>query len=98
MRAFAEEIREISYNDEEPATLQDLKASIKEMKLQYWLPINSNYGNTDLQNWIHNLIAKIWLEESVPTVWNDGLLISIFKTPDPTNCIGYRGIMLQKLL
>ena len=43
---------------------------------------------------MHQLIYRIWLEESMPSDWNLSALCPVLKKGDPTICANYRGISL----
>ncbi|XP_054081972.1 uncharacterized protein LOC128919982 [Zeugodacus cucurbitae] len=44
------------------------------------------YGGEELIRCMHQLLCKIWSEESMPDDWNLSVLCPIHKKGDPTNC------------
>ena len=51
-------------------------------------------GGDELVRSMHQLIYRIWLEESMPSDWNLSALCPVLKKGDPTICANYRGISL----
>lgn len=51
-------------------------------------------GGDDLVGSIHQLISKIWSDESMPNEWNLGIVCPIHKKGDALTCANYRGISL----
>ena len=47
---------------------------------------------------MHQLICRIWLEESMPSDWNLSDLCPFPKKRDPTICANYRGISLLPIV
>lgn len=43
---------------------------------------------------IHELILKVWAEETIPSEWSEALVIPIYKKGDKKLCSNYRGISL----
>ena len=48
----------------------------------------------ELVRCMHQLVHKIWVEESMPNDWNLSLLCPVLKKGDPTLCANYRGTSL----
>ncbi|XP_054086050.1 putative uncharacterized transposon-derived protein F52C9.6 isoform X2 [Zeugodacus cucurbitae] len=46
---------------------------------------------------MHQLLCRIWSEESMPDDWNLSVLCPIHKKGDPTICANYRGISLLNI-
>ncbi|XP_049306066.1 LINE-1 retrotransposable element ORF2 protein isoform X2 [Bactrocera dorsalis] len=46
---------------------------------------------------MHQLLCKIWSDESMPNDWNLSVLCPIHKKGDPTICANYRGISLLNI-
>ncbi|XP_037957054.1 uncharacterized protein LOC119686977 [Teleopsis dalmanni] len=51
-------------------------------------------GGDMLIGCMHQLICRIWLDESMPSDWNLSSLCPVLKKGDPTICANYRGISL----
>ena len=51
-------------------------------------------GGDKLIGCMHQLVSKIWLEESMPDDWNLSVLCPVLKKGDPTIRANYRGISL----
>jgi hypothetical protein len=52
------------------------------------------HGGRTLTQKIHRLILNIWITESLPVQWNEGIICPIYKRGDRLNCNSYRPIML----
>ncbi len=44
--------------------------------------------------WLHRVITKVWLSETVPNNWSEAVLLPLFKKGDKRICSNYRGISL----
>ncbi|XP_054085666.1 LINE-1 retrotransposable element ORF2 protein isoform X1 [Zeugodacus cucurbitae] len=55
------------------------------------------YGGEELIRCMHQLLCRIWSEESMPDDWNLSVLCPIHKKGDPTICANYRGISLLNI-
>ena len=51
-------------------------------------------GGEELIGSMHQLLSKIWLEESMPSEWSLSTICPILKKGDPGICANYRGISL----
>ncbi|XP_050745358.1 uncharacterized protein LOC127011601 [Drosophila biarmipes] len=51
-------------------------------------------GVEELIRCMHQLLCRIWLEESMSNDWNLSVLCPVLKKGDPTICVNYRGISL----
>ena len=51
-------------------------------------------GGQMLVRYMHQLLCKIWLTESMPDAWNQSVICPVLKKGDPTRCENYRGISL----
>jgi len=52
------------------------------------------HGGRTLRQKIHRLILNIWITESLPVQWNEGIICPIYKRGDRLNFNSYRPIML----
>jgi hypothetical protein len=52
------------------------------------------HGGRTLRQKIHILILNIWITESLPAQWNEGIICPNYKRGDRLNCNSYRTIML----
>lgn len=52
------------------------------------------HGGPDLWERLHNIISRIWREETLPDDWKIGLLVPIHKKGSKQVCDNYRGISL----
>ncbi|XP_049315624.1 uncharacterized protein LOC125779109 [Bactrocera dorsalis] len=55
------------------------------------------HGGEELIRSMHQLLCKIWSDESMPNDWNLSVLCPIHKKGDPTICANYRGISLLNI-
>ncbi|XP_049316314.1 potassium voltage-gated channel protein Shal isoform X2 [Bactrocera dorsalis] len=55
------------------------------------------HGGEELIRSMHQLLCKIWSDESMPNDWNLSVLCPIHKKGDPTICANYRGIILLNI-
>ncbi|XP_054089770.1 LINE-1 retrotransposable element ORF2 protein isoform X1 [Zeugodacus cucurbitae] len=55
------------------------------------------YGGEELIRCMHQLLCRIWSEESMSGDWNLSVLCPIHKKGDPTICANYRGISLLNI-
>ncbi|XP_049301820.1 LINE-1 retrotransposable element ORF2 protein isoform X6 [Bactrocera dorsalis] len=55
------------------------------------------HGGEELIRSMHQLICKIWSDESMPNDWNLSVLGPIHKKGDPIICANYRGISLLNI-
>jgi len=54
-------------------------------------------GGEDLVDCMHDLLCKIWSQESMPSDWSLSVLCPVLKKGDATNCANYRGISLLSI-
>ena len=54
-------------------------------------------GGELLEKRMHELLCKIWSDESMPSDWNLSVLCPVLKKGDPTLCTNYRGISLLNI-
>jgi hypothetical protein len=52
------------------------------------------HGGRTLRQKIHRLILNIWITESLPVKWNEGIICPIYRRGDRLNSNSYRPIML----
>jgi hypothetical protein len=52
------------------------------------------HSGRTLRQKIQRLILNIWITESLPAQWNEGIICPIYKRGDRLNCNSYRPIML----
>ena len=97
-----EEYHLIEAEDEiDEPTVEVVKRAIKRLKNNR-SPGNDNIpseiwkygGDILLEERLHSLIRKIWNEEAIPDVWEEGILIPLHKKGDKLVCSNYRGINL----
>ena len=55
------------------------------------------HGGEELVRCMHQLLCKIWSDESMPADWNLSVLCPIHKKGDPAICANYRGISLLNI-
>ncbi|XP_049304006.1 uncharacterized protein LOC125776321 [Bactrocera dorsalis] len=55
------------------------------------------HGGEELIRSMHQLLCRIWSDESMPNDWNLSVLCPIHKKGDPTICANYRGISLLNI-
>ena len=51
-------------------------------------------GGEELNSRMHELLARVWSQESMPSEWNLSVLCPVLKKGDPSVCSNYRGISL----
>jgi len=54
-------------------------------------------GGEELIKCMHELLCKIWSQESMPSDWSLSVLCPVLKKGDATNCANYRGISLLNI-
>lgn len=49
------------------------------------------------QDWLAEMILRVWREERMPEDWNLGMIVPVHKKEDRANCSNYRGISLLSM-
>ena len=88
----------------EDPTLAEIKMAIKELKKgkapgcdEIPAELLKNGGEV-LEKEIYRLIKEIWNKERLPTKWQKGIIIPIYKKGSKLECANYRGISLLCVL
>ena len=55
-------------------------------------------GGGDLKALLMSLLNRVWRNESVPTNWGTGIIVSLYKAGDSTDPGNYRGITLISII
>ncbi|XP_055855997.1 uncharacterized protein LOC129919171 [Episyrphus balteatus] len=86
-----------------PPDLEEVKAVISKLKSNKVAGADGlaaelfKAAGDDLVRSMHQLICRIWSEESMPTEWNLSIVCPILKKGDPLTCANYRGISLLNI-
>jgi hypothetical protein len=54
-------------------------------------------GGPSLVNALNEMIQQVWIGETLPESWTEGVLCSVYKKGDKLDCKNYRGICLLNL-
>ena len=101
-RVVGEEEHPHSVNEEAvpPPSIEEVGTAIKKLKNNKaagsdGLPAELfKYGGDVLVGCMHQLINKVWEDESMPDDWTISSICPIYKKGDPMSCKNYRGISL----
>ncbi|XP_055843121.1 uncharacterized protein LOC129909960 [Episyrphus balteatus] len=86
-----------------PPDLEEVKAVISKLKSNKAAGADGlaaelfKAAGDDLVRSMHQLICRIWSEESMSTEWNLSIVCPILKKGDPLTCANYRGISLLNI-
>ncbi|XP_055839239.1 uncharacterized protein LOC129907172 [Episyrphus balteatus] len=86
-----------------PPDLEEVKAVISKLKSNKAAGADGlaaelfKAAGDDLVRSMHQLICRIWSEESMPTEWNLSIVCPILKKGDPLTFANYRGISLLNI-
>ena len=87
-----------------PISAEDFESALNKLK-RYTAAGDDNMppellksGGTPVKSMLLDLFNIIWRSEKVPTTWRKGVVVSIFKQGDRTDCGNYRPITLLRVL
>ena len=84
---------------EEPS-LEEVRAPISALKRNKASGVDQipaellKHGGAALEEGMHRLVREIWSQERMPSEWEVGIIVPIFKKGDKADCENYRGISL----
>jgi hypothetical protein len=83
-------------NEAKELTIEDVKKSIRILKNNKAARTDGihseliKYGGNKLLNRIYELVTQILVEERIPEVWKETIIVLIHKTGDRDRCENYR--------
>lgn len=82
----------------EPPTRLEINEAIKSLRNNKAPGINNltgelfKAGSQEVQQQMGNILSRIWDTEQIPKEWKMGIICSIYKKGDKTQCPNYRAI------
>ena len=82
----------------DPPTIEEVRTAIQRLKNNKSAGLDNiaaellKFGGDSVVNHIHQIVVKIWTDESWIDKWNESWINPIFKKGDKTICSNYRGI------